>query len=33
MLIFQAMRAFEIWTGTLPKYEVMKAGFEEGMSR
>ncbi|MCE5296914.1 MAG: shikimate dehydrogenase [Euryarchaeota archaeon] len=33
MLIFQAMRAFEIWTGTLPKYEVMKAGFEEGMAR
>ncbi|MFA5312762.1 MAG: shikimate dehydrogenase [Methanomassiliicoccales archaeon] len=32
MLIFQAMKAFEIWTGVLPKYEVMRAGFEEGMS-
>lgn len=33
MLIFQAMQAFEIWTGVRPKYEVMRAGFEEGMSR
>jgi len=33
MLIFQAMKAFEIWTGKLPNYDVMRAGFEEGMSR
>jgi shikimate dehydrogenase/3-dehydroquinate dehydratase type I len=33
MLIFQAMKAFEIWTGRIPPYEVMAQGFQEGMSR
>lgn len=33
MLIFQAMKAFEIWTKVLPRYEVMAKGFDEGMSR
>jgi shikimate dehydrogenase len=33
MLIFQAMKAFEIWTGKMPPYEVMAKGFQEGVSQ
>jgi len=33
MLIYQAMRAFSVWTGKMPDYEVMLAGFMEGISR
>lgn len=33
MLIYQAMKAFEIWMGVRPRYEVMAQGFAEGMSR
>ena len=33
MLIYQAMKAFDIWTGQTPRFEVMARGFEEGMGR
>jgi shikimate dehydrogenase/3-dehydroquinate dehydratase type I len=33
MLIYQAMRAFSVWTGKMPDYEVMLSGFQEGISR
>ncbi|OPY32434.1 MAG: Shikimate dehydrogenase [Methanomassiliicoccales archaeon PtaU1.Bin124] len=33
MLIYQAMKAFDIWTGATPRFEVMAQGFEEGMNR
>jgi len=33
MLIYQAMKAFSVWTGIMPEYEVMLAGFQEGISR
>jgi shikimate dehydrogenase/3-dehydroquinate dehydratase type I len=31
MLIFQAMKAFEIWTGKVPAYEVMEQAFREAL--
>jgi shikimate dehydrogenase len=32
MLIFQAMKAFEIWTGKVPAYEVMEQAFREALA-
>ena len=29
MLIYQALKAFELWTGKAPAYEVMEQAFRE----